>query len=141
MVLGAGGRAAADYGNVCDSAACAAMVRRAVESFGSIDIVVNNAGNNRRNVFADTTLDDLEFAWGDSFVETEPYGRAKKVARYYVARTKTEAIKLPVSPELGRPEHHEWRWCDFETAGQLVNMKWSTTVLSARSLPVSSAPL
>ena len=59
-IRSAGGRAEADYGNVCDSAACAAMIRRAVESFGGIDIVVNNAGNNRRNVFADTTLDDLE---------------------------------------------------------------------------------
>ena len=34
--------------------------RKAIESFGGIDIVVNNAGNNRRNVFADTTLDDFE---------------------------------------------------------------------------------
>jgi NAD(P)-dependent dehydrogenase (short-subunit alcohol dehydrogenase family) len=55
----AGGRAIADYGSVADPLAAAAMVRRAVDAFGTLDIVVNNAGNNRRNVFADTTLDDL----------------------------------------------------------------------------------
>jgi NAD(P)-dependent dehydrogenase (short-subunit alcohol dehydrogenase family) len=59
-IAAAGGRAVADYGDVTDAAACAAMVRTAVESFGGIDIVVNNAGNNRRNAFAETTQDDLE---------------------------------------------------------------------------------
>jgi 8-oxo-dGTP pyrophosphatase MutT (NUDIX family) len=75
----------------------------------------------KREVREETTLDDLEFAWGDSFIDTPPYGREKKVARYFVARTNQEAISLPVNPELGKPEHHEWRWCDWETAEQLVN--------------------
>lgn len=89
----------------------------------------------RREAREEASLDDLEFAWGDVFVETEPYGREKKVARYYVARTSTGTIKLPVSPELGRPEHHEWRWCDFETAEQLVNdrlwkvLRWAQDVV------------
>jgi NAD(P)-dependent dehydrogenase (short-subunit alcohol dehydrogenase family) len=55
----AGGRAVADYGSVADPHAASAMVARAVDAFGGLDIVVNNAGNNRRNTFADTTLDDL----------------------------------------------------------------------------------
>jgi len=75
----------------------------------------------KREVLEETTIDDLEFAWGESFTETEPYGREKKRARYFVARTNTEAISLPVNPELGKPEHHEWRWCEFESAEQLVN--------------------
>jgi bis(5'-nucleosidyl)-tetraphosphatase len=75
----------------------------------------------RREVREETTLDDLEFAWGESFAETAPYGREKKRARYFVARTGTAAISLPVNPELGKPEHHEWRWCDWETAEQLVD--------------------
>lgn len=74
----------------------------------------------RRETREETTLDDLEFAWGEEFVDTQPYGREKKVARYYIARTATAVITLPVNPELGRAEHHEWRWCDFESAGQLV---------------------
>jgi 8-oxo-dGTP pyrophosphatase MutT (NUDIX family) len=75
----------------------------------------------KREVREETTIDDLEFAWGESFTETEPYGREKKRARYFVARTNAEAISLPVNPELGKPEHHEWRWCEFESAEQLVN--------------------
>jgi len=75
----------------------------------------------RREVREETTIADLDFAWGESFTETEPYGREKKRARYFVARTNTEAISLPVNAELGKPEHHEWRWCEFESAEQLVN--------------------
>lgn len=58
-IVAAGGRAVADYGSVADPGQAAAMVERAVAAFGRIDIVVNNAGNNRRNTFADTTLDDF----------------------------------------------------------------------------------
>src|SRR5688572_5592723 len=89
----------------------------------------------RREAREEAALDDLEFAWGESFIETPPYGREKKVARYFVARTNTETIKLPVSAELGRAEHHEWRWCDFESAELLVNdrlwkvLRWAQDVL------------
>jgi len=58
-IAAAGGRAVADYGNVADPQAAQAMVARAAEAFGGLDVVVNNAGNNRRNTFADTTLADL----------------------------------------------------------------------------------
>ncbi len=75
----------------------------------------------RREVREETTIDDLEFAWGERFVETPPYGREQKIARYFVARTGTEEVSLPVNPELGKPEHHEWRWCEWEAAEQLVN--------------------
>ena len=75
----------------------------------------------RREAREETGLDDLEFAWGESFTETEPYGSEKKRARYFLARTATETVSLPVNPELGKPEHHEWRWCDFEAAETLVN--------------------
>jgi NAD(P)-dependent dehydrogenase (short-subunit alcohol dehydrogenase family) len=54
-----GGRAVADYGSVADPAAARAMVRRGVDIFGGLDVVINNAGNNRRNTFADTTLEDF----------------------------------------------------------------------------------
>jgi 8-oxo-dGTP pyrophosphatase MutT (NUDIX family) len=75
----------------------------------------------KREAREETTIDDLEFAWGESFTETEPYGRESKRARYFIAQTRTEAISLPVNPALGKPEHHEWRWCAFEAAEQLVN--------------------
>jgi len=74
----------------------------------------------RRETREETTLDDLELAWGEKSVDTVPYGREKKIARYFVARTTTAEVSLPVNPELGKPEHHEWRWCDWTAAGQLV---------------------
>jgi 8-oxo-dGTP pyrophosphatase MutT (NUDIX family) len=72
-----------------------------------------------REVREETLIEDLEFNWGEVFQETGPYDN-RKVARYYVAATRTEKITLPVSPELGRPEHDEWRWVDRDTALSLV---------------------
>jgi 8-oxo-dGTP pyrophosphatase MutT (NUDIX family) len=60
-------------------------------------------------------LIDLAFEWGTDFVETAPYAR-NKIARYYVARTRTQRVILKVNPALGRPEHHEYRWVDLTGA-------------------------
>jgi 8-oxo-dGTP pyrophosphatase MutT (NUDIX family) len=89
----------------------------------------------RREVREETTVDDLDFAWGQVHFDTAPYGREKKVARYYVARTNTESISLPVNPALGKAEHHEWRWCDWESAEQRVPerlwpvLRWAQDVI------------
>jgi len=88
----------------------------------------------RREVREETTIDDLEFAWGESFRETEAYGRDKKVARYYVARTRQESIMLPVNPELGKPEHHEWQWLDWDGAEQRVSERLWPILRWARDL-------
>jgi 8-oxo-dGTP pyrophosphatase MutT (NUDIX family) len=69
----------------------------------------------RREVREETGIADLEFRWGQEFAETPPYSK-NKVARYYLAATNTEAVKLPISPELGAPEHHEFRWLSFDAA-------------------------
>ena len=42
------------------------------------------------------------------------------IARYYLAETDAEKIDLPVAPELGRPEHHEYRWVSFDEAEELL---------------------
>ncbi|HUI60263.1 MAG TPA: NUDIX domain-containing protein [Steroidobacteraceae bacterium] len=67
----------------------------------------------RREVQEETLIDELQFDWGEVYRETAPYAN-KKIARYYVARTDRVAVTLPVRPELGRPEHDEWRWVTFE---------------------------
>lgn len=72
-----------------------------------------------RETAEETAISDLEFCWGEAYCETAPY-RAGKVARYYLARTSQTPIVLPVSAELGRPEHHEWRWVSFEDAAVLL---------------------
>lgn len=74
----------------------------------------------RREVREETTLVDLDFRWGEAFVETPPYARGK-VARYYIAECATGGVTLPVNPLLGRAEHHEYRWVEYGAACKLVN--------------------
>ena len=73
----------------------------------------------RREVWEETGLEAIEFPFGDEFKETLPYAGGK-VARYYLAETREHDIALPVSPELGHPEHHEFRWVSFEEAEDLL---------------------
>ena len=73
-----------------------------------------------REVREESLIDDLEFAWGEDHVETGPYSHGK-VARYYVARTRTAEVSLPIIEELGRPEHNEYRWVDYAAALKLVS--------------------
>ena len=68
-----------------------------------------------REVEEETGLSGLAFPWGETYAETAPYNRGK-VARYYLAECRDGAVRLPVSAELGRPEHHEYRWMDYGEA-------------------------
>ncbi len=89
----------------------------------------------KREVEEETGLADLDYPFGDEFKETVPYS-ANKVARYYLAETGAEKIELPVSAELGRPEHHEYRWVSFDEAEELlpprlfVILEWARKTLS-----------
>ena len=72
-----------------------------------------------REVEEETTITDMIFPWGNDYRETPPYGR-KKIARYYVAETRQTEVTLPISAELGKPEHDEYRWVSFEEAKALL---------------------
>lgn len=72
-----------------------------------------------REAAEETGITDLRFPWGESYCETAPYGR-RKVARYYLGETQEAAPVLPVNPELGHPEHHEFRWVDATEAAGLL---------------------
>lgn len=73
-----------------------------------------------REVREETLIEDLDFAWGHDFIETRPYSRGK-IARYFIAKTRTTAVTLPVIADLGRPEHNEFRWVDYDEALRLVS--------------------
>lgn len=73
-----------------------------------------------REAREEADLSDLVLAWGDAYAETQPYGRGKKVARYYLARTERADVVLPINPALGHAEHHEGRWLDFSAAAALL---------------------
>ena len=91
-----------------------------------------------REVHEESLIEDLEFSWGDTSTRTGPYSRGK-VARYYIAQTRTADVTLPVNPELGRPEHSEFRWADFDEAVKLVSPRvrpvllWAAQVMNLGS--------
>ena len=72
-----------------------------------------------RELREETGIEQVELAWGGDYYETAPYAGGK-VARYYLGRTGQAAVTLPVSPELGRPEHHEYRWVSAADGAALV---------------------
>ena len=75
----------------------------------------------RREVAEETGITDLTFPWGDGSYRTEPYRGGRKVARYFAGETRAREAELPVSPDLGRPEHHEVRWVTREEARALLS--------------------
>ena len=89
----------------------------------------------RREVFEETGLGELGYPFGDEFKETLPYSGGK-VARYYLAETGEEKIELPVSPELGHPEHDAWRWVSFDEAEDVlpprlaIILEWARRTIS-----------
>lgn len=86
-----------------------------------------------REVAEESGLRDLEFRWGETFIQTDPYSRGK-VARYYLAETKQGSISMGISPETGRPEHHEYRWFDFDSAYDIASPRVKLVVRWARQI-------
>ncbi|HJX17332.1 MAG TPA: NUDIX domain-containing protein [Acidiferrobacterales bacterium] len=72
-----------------------------------------------RETEEETGLTDLDFYRGTESIDTEMYGD-HKVASFYLAQTGQEWIVLPVNPELGHPEHDEFRWVTFVEARTLL---------------------
>lgn len=89
-----------------------------------------------REVKEETTLENLCFDWGESYIDTGPYNKGK-VSRYYLARSNTTHVHLPINPELGFPEHQEARWVGFETAINMVSPRlkpvihWASDIMAA----------
>ncbi len=73
-----------------------------------------------REVREETGIERLAFIWGHGCWETPPYS-AGKTARYYLAQTTQSHVELPVSAELGRPEHHEFRWVSYDEGMALLD--------------------
>ena len=102
---------------------------------GMIEPGENELDAAKRETAEETGLTDLDFPFGDAHKDTLPYA-GHKIARYFLAETEETKIELPVSAELGRPEHHEWRWVSFDEAENLlpprlaVILEWARTTLS-----------
>ena len=89
----------------------------------------------KRELKEETGLTGVEFPFGEEFKETLPYS-GHKVARYYLGETDQVEIELPVSKELGRPEHHEYRWVTYDQAEDLlpprlaIVLEWAKRTIS-----------
>ncbi|HXH02422.1 MAG TPA: NUDIX domain-containing protein [Candidatus Competibacteraceae bacterium] len=88
-----------------------------------------------REVAEETGLQDLNFRWGHQYRQTQPYNHGRKIARYYIAETASSEVHLPVNPQLGHPEHSEYRWVSREEAWRLVTprvqniLRWADRIL------------
>ena len=87
----AGGQAVPNYDSVADAKAAANIVKTAVDSFGTVDIVVNNAGVLRDKTFHNMTVEDFDFVVKVHFLGTAyvthaawPILRAKAYGRVVV---------------------------------------------------------
>ena len=89
----------------------------------------------KREVREETGIADLTFRWGDVFKETKPYSSdGKKIARYYVAETSETTVTFSINPELGRPEHHEYRWATHDEIRHLAPNRLSDIIVWANQL-------
>lgn len=96
-----------------------------------------------RETREETGIADLDFPWGEDYLETEPYAGGK-IVRFYVAEVQARTVSLPINPALGRAEHHEYRWVTFEQGVELLVprlrriLTWADGVISATPRPDSS---
>ena len=79
-----------------------------------------------REMEEETGIQQFSLDWGAVSMDTEIYAGGK-VASYFLARVQKHEITLPVSTELGRPEHDEYRWASSAEA---------RTLLSPRLIPI-----
>ena len=75
------------------------------------------------------TLEETGLSLGVDFTMVGGYapeivygsGKNKKTARYYIAgRVSKKDPVLPINPELGKPEHHEWRWAPIKNLNEIM---------------------
>jgi bis(5'-nucleosidyl)-tetraphosphatase len=100
---------------------------------GLVEPVEDPIETAKREVQEEAGITDLNFRWGYIFKETLPYGEGK-IARYYLAETSQASVTFSVNPELGRPEHHEYRWLSCDEIKKLSPGRLSAIIEWANSL-------
>ncbi|EXI81778.1 MAG: RNA pyrophosphohydrolase [Candidatus Accumulibacter appositus] len=86
-----------------------------------------------RELREETGIARCELCWGEVSQDTAIYS-GDKVATYFLARVARQELSLPISEELGRPEHDEYRWVSAEEAATLLGprlrpiLAWAVSV-------------
>ncbi|CAI9085065.1 NUDIX domain-containing protein [Candidatus Methylacidiphilum fumarolicum] len=97
-----------------------------------------------RETEEETTLNCFEFPFNLESKETEVYSKGK-ISKFFIAKLKEGEPVLRPSPELGRAEHHEWRWVNFEEALKLLPihlipiLQWANARICSRKTPKEEA--
>ena len=109
-IKAAGGQAMPDYNSVADPASAASIVKTAVDSFGTVDIVVNNAGVLRDKTFHNMTVEDFDFVVKVHFLGTAyvthaawPIMRAKAYGRVVVTSSNANNSPQTITVSRARP--------------------------------------
>jgi NAD(P)-dependent dehydrogenase (short-subunit alcohol dehydrogenase family) len=96
-IRAAGGTAVACYGSVADEKQAASIVDTALESFGRLDIVINNAGIHDPGTFAEQTVESFErmmgvHFWGTLHVLRAAWGPMVEAGYGRIVNTLSEAM-------------------------------------------------
>ena len=119
------------------------LVRRCGSGLNVTEMIASPAAI--RETREETGIADLAFPWGEDYLETEPYAGGK-VVRFYVAEVRARTVSLPINPELGRAEHHEYRWVSFAQGMALLVprlqriLTWADGVISGAPAARDAAP-
>ncbi len=107
-IRAAGGKAVANYDTVTTEAGGAAIIRAATDHFGRIDIVINNAGNQRNVKFGELTEADIEAVYAvhvkGAFFVTQPAYRLmceQKYGRIILVSSQSGVFGNPVRSNYG----------------------------------------
>ena len=60
LIVDAGGEAVSNYGDVSDHDQCGELVQQAIDTFGQLDVLVNNAGIVRDRMITSMSEDDFD---------------------------------------------------------------------------------
>jgi len=69
------------------------------------------------------TPESLYFRWGYTHMCSDLYKKGKKFVIYFIAESKTNKITLPISKEIGRPEHEDYGWFVYDDATKIVSAR------------------
>ena len=105
-ITGAGGEAVACFANVADQGGAAAIVKQALDAFGGLDVVVNNAGIYAGNWFDDVGAEQFRRMVDYHYLGTvnvcrEAWPHLKAADHGCIVNTSSEAIigHIPKSPD------------------------------------------
>jgi bis(5'-nucleosidyl)-tetraphosphatase len=88
-----------------------------------------------RELKEETGLDQFSLYWDEQSIDTQVYSNGK-VATYFIAKVRYQELTLPINPQLGKPEHNEYRWASYVEARELLPARlipildWANLTLS-----------